>query len=246
MLTTSRKRFLLDRLARDGHLTVAPLAAELGLSEDTVRRDLSDLAAQQKLIRVHGGAVMASPTHAALDTRRGMHKDAKVLLAKAAVKLIPERAVVIIDGGTTHAEIAAAIPLDFHLSVVTHSPAVAISFEFHRRVSVLLVGGQIFKHSMIANGPETALTYSRILADMCFLGVTGVHQELGLTTGDSSEGTLKRIMIDASAEVVVLATSDKLDRASAWRVSDLSALSTLVTIGERPTWLPQEVVHVSA
>jgi DeoR/GlpR family transcriptional regulator of sugar metabolism len=246
MLTTSRKRFLLDRLARDGHLTVAPLAAELGLSEDTVRRDLSDLAAQQKLIRVHGGAVMASPTHAALDTRRGMHKDAKVLLAKAAVKLIPERAVVIIDGGTTHAEIAAAIPLDFHLSVVTHSPAVAISFEFHRRVSVLLVGGQIFKHSMIANGPETALTYSRILADMCFLGVTGVHQELGLTTGDSSEGTLKRIMIDASAEVVVLATSDKLDRASAWRVSDLSALSTLVTIGERPVWLPQEVVHVSA
>jgi DeoR/GlpR family transcriptional regulator of sugar metabolism len=246
MLTTSRKGLLLDRLTRDGYLTVTPLAAELGVSEDTLRRDLRDLAAQQKLVRVHGGAVMASPTHQALDARRVMHKAAKELLAKAAVKLIPEFAVTIIDGGTTHAEIAAALPLDFRCTVVTHSPAVAVSFEFHKRTDILLVGGQVFKHSMVANGPETALTYSKILADVCFLGVTGVHPELGLTTGDSSESALKQIMVDSSAEIVVLATPDKLGRASPWRISDLSTLTTLVTIGERPAWLPAKVQHLSA
>lgn len=246
MLTTSRKSFLLDRLARHGQLSVTPLAAELGVSEDTLRRDLRDLAAEGKLIRVHGGAVTASPTHQAIDARRVMYKEAKVLLAKAAVKLIPEHSLIIIDGGTTHAEIAAALPLDFHCSVVTHSPAVAVSFEFHKRIDVLLVGGQLFKHSMVANGPETALTYSKVLADMCFLGVTGLHPELGLTTGDCSESTLKRIMADSSAEVVVLATSDKLGRASPWRISDVSALSSLVTVGDRPEWLPKNVQHFSA
>ena len=244
MLTTSRKAALLGRLSKDGQLAVTPLAVEFGVSEDTLRRDLRDLAAEGKLVRVHGGAVPASPTHQPLAVRRSLHGQEKTLLARAAARLIVDGLIVIVDGGTTHVEVAASVPHDRRCTIVTHSPAVAASFEFHERIEVVLVGGRLFRHSMVAMGPETADAFGRIRADICLLGVTGVHPELGMTTGDSHEASLKRIMVIAAADTVVLATSDKIGHASPWGIAPLTALSTLVTPDDRPVWLPTEINHI--
>lgn len=246
MLTTARKALLLDRLARDRQLAVTALAEELQVSEDTIRRDLRDLAADRKLVRVHGGAVPASPTDLPLDQRRQVLSAEKTRLARRAAALLPDAAVVIVDGGTTHAALATALPRDFRCTIVTHSPAIAMSFEFHPRIEVILIGGAIFRHSMVANGPETALAFSRIRADLCLLGVTGVHPGLGLTTGDAAESALKRVMLDSAAETMVLATPDKLGRASPWQIADLARASLLVTLDDRPDWLPPGVDHARA
>ncbi|MEL6964360.1 MAG: DeoR/GlpR family DNA-binding transcription regulator, partial [Pseudomonadota bacterium] len=216
---------LLERLAHDGQLLVAPLAAEFGVSVDTLRRDLRDLSTEGKLVRVHGGAVPASPTHVSLATRRTRHEEEKTRLARKAAELITDEMIVIIDGGSTHARIADALPRHKRCTVVTHSPSVATSFEFHDSVEVVLIGGRVFRHSMVAMSPETSHIFSRITADLCLLGVTGVHPELGLTTGDCDEAGLKRIMLDAAGETVVLATPDKIGRASPWQIEALSELS---------------------
>lgn len=244
MLTTSRKAALLERLSRTGQLAVTPLALEFGVSEDTLRRDLRDLATEGKLVRVHGGAVPASPTHQPLAARRNLHGEEKALLALAGARLIEDGHIVIVDGGTTHLELAASVPHGRRCTIVTHSPAVAASFEFHDRIEVVLVGGRLFRHSMIAIGPETADAFGRVSADICLLGVTGIHPELGLTTGDSNEAGLKRIMMNAAADTIVLATSDKIGRASPWGIATLTELSTLITISERPAWLPTETNHI--
>jgi DeoR/GlpR family transcriptional regulator of sugar metabolism len=244
MLTTSRKAALLGRLSKDGQLAVTPLALEFGVSEDTLRRDLRDLASEGKLVRVHGGAVPASPTHQPVAARRNLHGQEKTLLARAGARLIENGLIVIVDGGTTHDELAASVPHDRRCTIVTHSPAVATSFEFHERIEVVLVGGLLFRHSMVAMGPDTADAFGRIRADICLLGVTGVHPELGMTTGDSNEASLKRIMMNAAAETIVLATSDKIGNASPWGIAPLAALSTLVTSGDRPAWLPKEIAHI--
>lgn len=245
MLTTARKSLLLERLAQNGQLQVTPLAQELGLSEDTLRRDLRDLAADGKLIRVHGGAVPASPTHKPLGQRRDLHVQEKARLARAAARLVRDGAILIVDGGTTHLGLAASLPHDLRCTIVTHSPGIAASFEHHDRVDVILIGGRLFRHSMVALGPETAMAYQQINADLCLLGVTGVHPDLGLTTGNSDEAALKRIMSAAAAETVVLATSDKLGHASPWQIAGLDRLSALVTGGARPDWLPAPVDHLS-
>lgn len=246
MLTTSRKTLLLERLARDGQLAVTPLAQEFGVSEDTLRRDLRDLAAEGKLIRVHGGAVPASQTHQPVAVRRNVHGTEKRRLAQAAARLIHDDAIVIVDGGTTHGELAQALPHSRRCTIVTHSPAIAASFEFHEQVQIVMIGGRIFRHSMVAVGAEAAEAFGRINADLCLLGVTGIHPELGLTTGDSEEAAVKRIMMKAAAETVVLATPDKIGHASAWQIADLSQISTLVTIGARPEWLLPSTEHISA
>ena len=114
MLTSSRKALLLDRLTRDGQLVVASLSVELGVSEDTLRRDLRELAAQGKLVRVHGGALPASPTHVSLDRRRALHAEEKQGLAKVAADLIADGMIVTIDGRPprTDAISPSALPLD--------------------------------------------------------------------------------------------------------------------------------------
>jgi len=246
MLTTSRKAFLIDRLARDGSLSVTPLAGELNVSEDTLRRDLRDLASEGLLVRVHGGAVPASPTNRPVAARQGMHAAEKQKLARAAAGLIESGSVVIVDGGTTHLYLAAAVPRGLSFTLVTHSPAVASSFEHHDNVEIILIGGRIFRHSMVALGTETAQAFNRMRADLCLLGVTGVHAEIGLTTGDAEEAALKSVMAGAAAETVVAATHDKMGRANPWRVLPLSGLATLVTTQDRPEWLPRSVTHLSA
>lgn len=246
MLTTERKALLLHRLLRDGRLVAADLAHDLGLSEDTIRRDLRDLAAEGRLVRVHGGALPLSPTDQPYARRQAMQPDGKVRLARAAAGLIRAGQVVILDGGTTNLALAAALPRDLRCTIVTHAPAIAMALEHHAGVEVILIGGRLFRHSMVACGPATAAGYQRLRADLCVLGVTGLHPDTGLTTGDAEEAALKSAMLDAAAEVAVLATDDKLGTASPWTIAPLAGLGTLITGGARPDWLPAGVSHLQA
>ena len=245
MLTLERKSWLLDRLGRDGRLVAADAAGALSVSEDTIRRDLRDLAAEGRLIRVHGGALPASPTHRPLAHRSGMQAEAKARLGRAGAGLIRSGQVVIVDGGTTHLALVAALPVDLSCTIVTHSPGIAAALEPFERVDVVLFGGRVYRHSMVAMGAGVVEGYARLRADLCFLGVTGVQAEAGLTTGDAEEAALKRVMVAAAAEVVVLATPDKLGAVSPWGVVGLDRLSRLVTPGDRPDWLPPGVEHLS-
>jgi DeoR/GlpR family transcriptional regulator of sugar metabolism len=246
MLTDERKALLLDRLQRDRRLVASDLAVELALSEDTIRRDLRDLAAEGRLIRVHGGALPLSTTHRPYVDRQNLHAAAKARLAVQAAALIRPGMVVIVDGGTTHQALAAALPAELACTVVTHSPAFAAALESHRAIDVILIGGRIFHHSMVAAGPVAQEAFARLRADLCLLGVTGVHPETGLTTGDPEEAALKSTMLRAASEVAVLATPDKVGTTGAWGIAPLSVLTTLVTCAERPAWLPAGVDHRQA
>jgi DeoR/GlpR family transcriptional regulator of sugar metabolism len=236
MLTTERKSLLLARLAQTGRLVARDLAAELALSEDTIRRDLRELAAEGHLLRVHGGALPLSPTHRPLAQRQGMQVQAKAQLAQKGAALIRPGQIVILDGGTTHLALVQALPKDMPLTIVTHAPGIAAALEPFPRIEVILIGGRLMRHSMVAMGTETTASFARIRADLCFLGVTGVHPETGLTTGDAEEAALKRNMLGQAAEGVVLATEDKLGTSSPWGIAALNTVR-VVTTGDRPVWL---------
>lgn len=243
MLTNQRKALLLDRLSQEGRLVATDLATELGLSEDTIRRDLRDLAADGHLLRVHGGALPLSRTHAPLAARRDMQAAEKARLARAAAGMFRPGQVVIVDGGTTHLALIAALPRDLRCTIVTHSPGIAAALEPCAGIDVILFGGRLFRHSMVAMGTPTVQGYRGLRADLCFLGVTGLHPETGLTTGDAEEAALKQCMLQVAAEVVVLATPDKIAMTSPWAIAPLTALSRVFTASPRPDWLPVGVEH---
>jgi DeoR/GlpR family transcriptional regulator of sugar metabolism len=228
MLTTQRKKAILDALKRDGQVLATELSAGFGVSEDTVRRDLRELAAEGLLQRVHGGALPASPAIAPFAHRQEMESDAKRRIARCAARMIQPGQVVIVDGGTTSALLVAQLPPNLAATIVTHSPSVAVALAEHASVEVVLIGGRLFKHSIVTVGAAAVEAMSHINADLYFMGVTGVHPSAGLSTGDFEEAHIKRSLAARAAETVVLASAAKLNAASAYRIGGIELAQTII------------------
>jgi DeoR/GlpR family transcriptional regulator of sugar metabolism len=229
MLTAQRKKLILNRLSADGQIVAKDLAQELGKSEDTIRRDLRELAQSGQLQRVHGGALPASAAVGDLKTREQVSPKDKVALGRAGAAKIRSRQVVILDGGTTALQVAAHLAPDLRATIVTHSPTVALEAAKHPHVEIIMLGGRLFRHSMVNVGAALIDAASRLRADLYFMGVTGVHPDAGLTTGDAEEAAVKRALHERAAETVVLASSEKLLAASPFLIIPLKEI-TLLTV----------------
>lgn len=229
MLTSYRKQQLLDRLKADGKLIAKDLSVEFEVSEDTIRRDLRELAQEGLLQRVHGGALPASPAIANFASREDICHEGKVVIGRAAAGLIQPGQVVILDGGTTSREIARHLPPQLNVTVITHSPTIAVELAGHQGVEVVLLGGRLFKHSVVSVGAACFEAISKIRADLFFMGVTGIHTQAGLTTGDFEEASIKRALSHASAETYVLVSAEKWNAASPYLVLELSEVTGIIT-----------------
>lgn len=229
MLAAQRRTLLLDRLGRDRRVVAKDVATELGISEDTIRRDLRDLAAAGLCQRVYGGALPASPAVADYPTRRQVGVAGKERVAAAATALIRPGTTVILDGGTTALAVVHALPATLQATVITHSPTVGAALAEHAGVEVHLIGGRLFKHSVVACGAAAVEAAQAVNADLFLLGVTGVHHEAGLTTGDADEAAMKRALARRAADTYVLASAEKIGAASRFAVLPLTAVAGIIT-----------------
>jgi DeoR/GlpR family transcriptional regulator of sugar metabolism len=234
MLTTQRKKLILTRLTADGQIVAKDLALELGTSEDTIRRDLRELAREGKLQRVHGGALPASAAVGDLRAREQVSPEDKIELGRVGASMIRSNQVVILDGGTTALQVARQLAPDLHATIVTHSPTVAVEAAKHPYVDIIMLGGWLFRHSMVNVGATVIDAASRLRADIYFMGVAGVHPEAGLSTGDAEEAAVKRALHERAAETIVLASAEKLMAASPFLVTSLTEISLLVVPLQTP------------
>lgn len=229
MLVGERRDLLLARLAADGKVLAKDVAAELGVSEDSIRRDLRDLAAAGLCQRVYGGALPVSPAVADYASRTSIAVEGKDRVAAVAAGLVRPGSTVILDGGTTTLAVAKALPRDLEATVVTHSPTVAVALLEHARIEVFLLGGRLFRHSAVTCGAAAAEAAQAISADVFLLGVTGVHPEAGLTTGDADEAAMKRTLARRAADTYVLASAEKLGAASRFPVLPFADVAGVIT-----------------
>jgi len=234
MLTIQRKQLLLARLAADGQVVAKQLAHELGTSEDTIRRDLRELARAGKLQRVHGGALPAAMAEGDLRMRERVSTADKIALGRAGAAMILPGQVVILDGGTTALQVARHLPTGLRATIVTHSPTVAVEAAAHPNVEIIMLGGRLFRHSMVNVGAAVIAAAALVRADLYFMGVTGVHPTAGSSTADAEEAAVKRALHARAAGTIVLASAEKLMAASAFVVAPLSELSLVVVADETP------------
>src|SRR6185369_2621088 len=125
-------------------------------------------------------------------------------------------------------ELVRSLPLDLGLTVITHSPTIAAALEQHEAIEVILIGGRLFRHSMVAVGAAALDAISRLHVDICFIGLTGLHAKEGGTTGDFDEAAIKRAVIERSAEAVTLVTSEKIGAVSAYGVCALTDFTAII------------------
>jgi DeoR/GlpR family transcriptional regulator of sugar metabolism len=234
MLTTQRKKILLARLAAEGQLVAKTLALEFETSEDTIRRDLRELAAEGRLQRVHGGALPASAALGDLAVREQVSTADKAALGRYGASLVQAGQVVILDGGTTALALVDAIPPGLRATFVTHAPPVAAALGAHRDLDVLVVGGTLDPEAMVSVGAGTLDAYRRVTADLCFLGVWSLHAEHGISGRYHEEAEVRRVLVERADRVVGLCTTDKLGTVSAFGSGPATALTHLATEPDAP------------
>lgn len=219
MLTHKRKSYLLSLLSENGSVIAKDVSRNLGVSEDTIRRDLRELAKEGLLKRVHGGAVPVAPANAPYPGRTGIATPEKIAIGKRAAAMIESGQVVFVDGGTTAMQLARNLPPYLDATIVTHSPNVAMELLHHTSIEVEIVGGRLLRHSIVTTGAATVAWLDRYRPDICFIGATGLHPEQGITTGVSEEAEVKRTIIARSGATFILASSEKLGAVSAFEIA---------------------------
>ena len=227
-LPEERQQRILERLRAEGRVVAAELALAFEVSEDSIRRDLRELAALGLCKRVYGGALLPAVTLTPLKQRRNEHSARKQALARKAASLVQAGQTLLIDAGSTNAAIAAALPRDARLTVITNAPHIAQVLLDREGFDVLLIGGRIDNTIGGATGAQAVDQVRRVRADLCFPGACAIDAAHGLWGFDSEESLFKRAMIEASDETVVVATDDKLGAVAAHQVAELARVQHLV------------------
>ncbi|QAY62610.1 DeoR/GlpR transcriptional regulator [Xylanimonas allomyrinae] len=231
MYAQERLRAIVDRARADGRVEVATLAAELDVTPETVRRDLTQLERRGLLRRVHGGAIPLEHLgfERGVDTRQGVHSAEKQAIAQAALAELPDGGSLILDAGTTTYRLAELLPADRELSVVTHSLPIATLLAGRPHITLHLVGGTIRGRTLAAVGAWAQRSLADVRAEVVFLGANGLTVEDGVTTPDLAEAEVKRALVRAGKRVVVLADHTKVGRTDLGLVAPVGAVDTLVT-----------------
>ena len=231
MFAEQRQQRIVEQARQEGRVDVAELAAELEVTPETVRRDLSALERQGVLRRVHGGAMPVErlgfePGLAARDAVRRAEKER---IAKAALSELPVEGSILLDAGTTTARLAEILPANRDLTVVTNSLPIAIGLSVRPGVTVLVTGGRVRGRTQAAVGDAALRMLGDTFVDVAFLGTNGITAHHGFTTPDEAEASVKRAMTRAGQRVVVLADSTKLDRETLVRFAAPEEVDVLVT-----------------
>ena len=231
MLSAERKRLILESIGTDGRVVAAELSQRFDVSEDTIRRDLRELAAEGLVHRVHGGALPLpkAPVVESYAARAEQAPLAKAAIAKAAAALIHSGQVIAIDGGTTPLQVAQQFSLSLRATVITHSLPVLTALASHTGIELIAVGGRFMGETLVSVGPAAVDTYRSIRPDVCILGVAGVDVEAGLTALNQPEAHVKRAMAEHAGQVVAVAAAEKLRTAGPFHVLPVERLTHLVT-----------------
>jgi len=233
MYAEERQEAIAALVISKGRASVTELAQTYDVTTETVRRDLAALDKAGVVRRVHGGAVPARALHLVepgVGERESTRSDFKDAIAAAAIDYVPRTgASMLLDAGTTTARIAALLPTDRELVVVTNSVPIAARLAASNSVSLQLLGGRVRGVTQAAVGEQTLRVLDSIRVDIAFIGTNAISVRHGLSTPDSEEAAVKRAMVRSANYVVVAADSSKVGREDFVSFAPISSVDTLIT-----------------
>lgn len=229
MLIEKRQQLILDRLARDGAIGITSLSKSLGVSRETVRRDLNALSVRQLLRKTHGGAVANVTSEPTLTERLEANAEGKRRIGVAAAKMVPDGASLIIDCGSTTQALARALLQHRRLTVYTNDLRVATLLARRNGNVVHLLGGQLLDHEDATAGWETVAQIAQYHVDFAFIGVSGFADDGTLTDYERAGAELRSRMLAAAKVPVLLADRNKFGQAKPVIVGNFQKTRHVVT-----------------
>lgn len=216
------------------------IALQLGVSAETVRRDLLALESSGALRRVHGGAMMGSGEPSRLD-RASLATAQKNQIARIVAELVEPGETLFMDVGTSIEEAARGLPAAFNGTVVTNSLAVGGILNDRESIELYMIGGRVRVGEMTTFGPDTIAQLSQFNASTCFIGSGGIHLDSGMTDYTMEDVAVKQLMIERSARTYVLATGEKFGVQAKRFVCDLREIAGVITDADAPPAMVAEL-----
>ena len=229
MLKQERQAYILHQVNLHNQVLSANLSSDLNVSEDTVRRDLQELADGGKIIKVHGGALSLSFNDFHSPSKHVYAHTQKKLIARKAIPLIQQDMFVTTTGGTTLIELAKALPASLKATFISGSIPVIMEYTYHPNIDVIVIGDKVSKNSRITVGGDAITKIKQIKADLCFLGVNAIDAEHGITDNDWDVVQVKRAMIESAQKVVCLSIAEKINTSQPFHVCPVEDIDILIT-----------------
>jgi DeoR family fructose operon transcriptional repressor len=227
---SQRQQLILRTLRTNGQVRAVDVAEVLGVTHETVRKDIVQLEARGLLKRVHGGAlpVETLSCEPSVATRTAQSAEKK-RIAGAAARLVPNEGAILLDAGSTTAMLAEDFPTSPQLTVVTNTLPIALTLTGYPNLTVHTLGGRVRATTMAEVDHWALRTLSELRVDVAFLGTNAFSLEHGLSTPDDSEAAVKRAMVSCARRRVLLADHTKLGRVSVFKYAEISSIDILVT-----------------
>lgn len=229
MLKKERQAYILHQVNLHNKVLLADLSKRINVSDDTIRRDLVELAEDGKLIKVHGGALSPSYHHGNYVSKKIYSYDQKKIIARKAISLIRDGMFVLTTGGTTITELARSLPPDLRATFISGSLPVIFEYMNHPSIDVIVIGDKVSKNAKITVGMEAISKIRQLKADLCFLGINAVNIRDGISDNDWEVVQVKKAMIESAQKLVCLCISEKIESQQPIQVCGSEKIDILIT-----------------
>ncbi|MBR6508352.1 MAG: DeoR/GlpR transcriptional regulator [Paludibacteraceae bacterium] len=234
-----RRAFILQMLEQKPEVQVTEISRETGISEVTIRKDLTILQNRHLLLRTRGGA-MRKPVanqnqERAIDIKRMFNFKEKERIGEEAAKMIKDGDYVMFDSGTTTLEVARHLDKFQDLHIITNAMNIAIELMKYKRFDVVMIGGNVRANSLSTVGPLALSVMRNFGRYKLFLGVDSFSIEEGISTHNMEEALLNQIMIQQADKVIAVFDSSKFNKRSYVHVADTKQLDCIITDHAIPT-----------
>jgi DeoR family fructose operon transcriptional repressor len=222
-----RKSLILKQVNIHTRLMYNDLVNLIDVSEDTIRRDVNELAEEGQLIRIKGGA-MSAAYHYGHDAKTYAQSN-KLIIAEKALLLLRDDIIVLIGGGTTVREFIKKIPNTLRATFITVNVLTAVELLDKPMIKTIMIGGQLSTYSQMTVSGEVFEYLAGIRADLCLMGTNAIDSSAGLTDSDWETIQVKKAMIKAAEKVAIIAISEKLNSSMQMKIADIDEIDYLIT-----------------
>lgn len=229
MLKRERQAYILHQVNLHNKVLSSTLCLEVNVSEDTIRRDLVELAEAGKIIKVHGGALSPSFNQLFYGVGDVYSQNQKKVIAQKAVSLIKDGMFVITSGGTTILELARTLPPSLRATFISGSIPAILEYMYHPSIEVIVIGDKVSKNSKITTGADAISKIHHIHADLCFLGINAINTLQGITDNDWEVVQIKKAMIGSARKIICLTIAEKINSVQPIHVCGIDKIDILIT-----------------
>ncbi|MDF2193581.1 DeoR/GlpR family DNA-binding transcription regulator [Paraflavitalea sp. CAU 1676] len=236
MFKKERQAYILKEITEHQKVISADISQKMNVSEDTIRRDLQELANKGKLLKVHGGALSLTYTEAVTpgpgeetthpETQQTLPEK---IIAQKAAQLIHRGMFVMTSGGTTASQLARTLPEDLKATIISGSIQAIVEFTRHPSIEVIIIGDKVSKNGKLTVGSEAIAKIKQIKADICLLDIQAIDVQYGLSEADWEIAQIKKAMIENSQKVIGLCRAERINQVRPVQLCPITALDTLIT-----------------